>query len=113
MKITPANMKIGIQAMLDQLNDEHAIPFKLTAHDVDDFGGGQYAISFYASRLHSIILSSTRGGSVTEKIRDAVLDIFAPGRLITSSSTIQSDVVEPWHFQDSSDASGLQPHQLP
>lgn len=107
MKITPANMKIGIQAMLDQLNDEHAIPFKLTAHKVDDLGGGNYAIRFYASRLHSIILTSTQGRSVREKIRDAVLDIFAPGRVITSS-TVDPDVVEPWHLQGSSDASGPQ-----
>ena len=94
-------MKIGIQVVLDQLNDEHAIPFKLTAHKVDDLGDGNYAIRFYAPRLHSIILSSRQGSSVRDKVRDAVMEVFAPGTISVTTSTgaIQPQALDSWEVQ--------------
>ena len=75
MKTDMENIKVRVQATLDELNSEHLIPFKLTAHGISADGPGKYVVPFYDSRIHSFEFSWTRGASsLREVVRAAVLD---------------------------------------
>lgn len=60
---------------MDDLNREHLIPFKLTAHGVTADGAGHYVVPLYDSRIHSFEFSWTRGDrlSFQDVVRSAVL----------------------------------------
>lgn len=68
-------MKLSVQETLDELLNEHLIPFELTAHRVNADGLGEYEVTFYDSRIHSIKFFWKEGGSpFKEVVRAAVLD---------------------------------------
>jgi len=75
MKPDSENIRIRVQTTLDDLNREHLIPFKLTAHRVTAEGPGNYVVPFYDSRIHSFEFSWTAGDRLSFKdvVRSAVL----------------------------------------
>ena len=69
------DMKSRIQETLDELLNEHLIPFPLIAHKVDLESRDEYVVPFYDSRFHSIRFSWTDcGRSLRETVRTAVLN---------------------------------------
>ena len=75
METNIANIKMTIQATLDELLSEHLIPFRLIAHKVDEDGPGRYVVPFYDSRIHSFTFSWPDGEDpFKEVVRTAVLD---------------------------------------
>ena len=75
MTTASENIRLRVQTTLDDLNREHLIPFKLTAHGVTADGPGNYVVPFYDSRIHSFEFSWTDGDrlSFKEVVRSAVL----------------------------------------
>ena len=75
MKPDSENIRLRVQTTLDDLNREHLIPFKLTAHGVTADGPGNYVVPFYDSRIHSFEFSWTLGDRLSFKdvVRSAVL----------------------------------------
>jgi hypothetical protein len=61
------------QEALDDLFEDHLIPFKLIAHKVTDEGSHEYRIHFYDSRLHSIIVNSEKTMPINQQVSAAVL----------------------------------------
>lgn len=61
---------------MDDLDREHLIPFKLTAHGVTADGPGNYVVPFYDSRIHSFQFSWADGDELSLKdiVRSAVLE---------------------------------------
>ena len=75
VNMTTEDIKLRVQATLDELSNEHLIPFKLTAQRVNADGPGTYVVPFYDSRIHSFAFSWTGGeSSLKEVVRAAVLD---------------------------------------
>jgi hypothetical protein len=75
VNMTTEDIKLRVQATLDELISEHLIPFKLTAQRVNADGPGKYVVPFYDSRIHSFEFLWTDGGSsFKEVVRAAVLD---------------------------------------
>lgn len=66
-------MKSRVQETLDELLDEHLIPFALTAHKVDAVGFDEYFVPFYDSRLRSVYFS-WKEGDLGGVVRTAVLN---------------------------------------
>lgn len=75
MEPNSENIKLRVQTTLDDLNREHLIPFKLTAHGVTADGPGNYVVPFYDSRIHSFEFSWRDGDRLSFKdvVRSAVL----------------------------------------
>jgi hypothetical protein len=70
-------LKLTAQDVLDELMEEHELPFKLEAHQVVTEGDAQYIIRFHDSRLHSITVNwnpDAAEQSFKEIVRAAVLD---------------------------------------
>ena len=67
-------LKSEAQAALDELMQNHQLPFKLEARELRSEGPLQYTIRFYDSRLHSITVKLEPGESFKEAVRAAVLD---------------------------------------
>lgn len=67
-------MKLSVQETLDELFNEHLIPFKLTAQKVEWNGSDEFSVPFYDSRLHSVNFCWKSGGPFKQAVRDAVLD---------------------------------------
>jgi hypothetical protein len=68
------SQRVDAQHALDELFAEHLIPFKLSACLVEAIGLQEYLISFYDSRLNSIIVSWYQGLSFKDVCRTAVLE---------------------------------------
>jgi len=66
--------KVDAQHALDELFDEHLIPFKLSARVVEAIGLQEYMIRFYDSRVNSVIVSWYEGLSFKDVCRIAVLE---------------------------------------
>jgi len=77
------------QQVLDNLYNEHLIPFKLVAHNVTQEGSREFRISFYDSRLHSVVVEAGQAAPIADQVRVAVLGRLAgrrdPGELGVSS----------------------------
>ena len=75
MKTDTEGIRLKVQTTLDDLNREHLIPFKLTAHGVTADRPGNYVVPFYDSRIHSFEFSWKDGGALSFKdvVRSAVL----------------------------------------
>jgi hypothetical protein len=75
MKPDTENIRLRVQTTLDDLDREHLIPFKLTAHGVTADGPGNYVVPFYDSRIHSFEFSWRDGDRLSFKdvVRSAVL----------------------------------------
>lgn len=75
MKPDTESIRLRVQTTLDDLNREHLIPFRLTAHGVTADGPGNYVVPFYDSRIHSFEFSWKDGGTLSFKdvVRSAVL----------------------------------------
>ena len=75
MKTDTESIRLRVQTTLDDLNREHLIPFKLTAHGVTADGPGNYVVPFYDSRIHSFEFSWKDDGALSFKdvVRSAVL----------------------------------------
>ena len=75
MKPDSENIRLRVQTTLDDLNREHLIPFKLTAHGVTADRPGNYVVPFYDSRIHSFEFSWRDGDRLSFKdvVRSAVL----------------------------------------
>lgn len=71
--MTPDALKLEAQTALDELMQEHQLPFKLEAGEVVAKETGQYTIRFFDSRLHSITVAWEEGQSFKEVVRAAVL----------------------------------------
>jgi hypothetical protein len=75
VNMTTQDIKLRVQATLDELSSEQLIPFKLTAHKVNTDGLGKYVVPFYDSRIHSFRFSwADDGSSFKEVVRAAVLE---------------------------------------
>lgn len=61
------------QQVLDDLFNEKLIPFKLVAQTVAQESSGEFRISFYDSRLHSVVVEVGKGNSIKDQVRAAVL----------------------------------------
>ncbi len=72
--MTTDQLNLEAQATLDELMQEHELPFKLEARDLVSEGSSQYTIRFFDSRLHSITVIWEEGQSFKEIVRVAVLD---------------------------------------
>lgn len=70
-------LKVEAQAALDELMQEHELPFSLEAQNLADDGAGRYTLRFYDSRLHSVTVEWAEGQSFKDVIRVAVLDRVA------------------------------------
>ena len=70
----PQNHKAEAQEAIDELLNEHLLPFKLKASKVACEDPAQYTVWFFDSRLHSIVVPWNAGQSFKEKVRAAVLD---------------------------------------
>lgn len=66
-------LKVEAQTALDELMQEHQLPFKLNAGEVVVKDAGQYTIRFFDSRLHSITVTWEEGQSFKEIVRVAVM----------------------------------------
>ena len=74
MKADIENIKSRVQKTLDELINEHLIPFKLTAHAIRAETPGNYVVPFYDSRIHSFTFSwKDESKSFKEVVRTAVL----------------------------------------
>jgi hypothetical protein len=75
MKPASENIRLRVQTTLDDLNREHLIPFKLTAHGVTADRPGNYVVPFYDSRIHSFEFSWTDEDrrSFKDVVRSAIL----------------------------------------
>ena len=66
--------KLDAQRVLDELQAEGLLPFKLTAHEVDSIGAAEYIVRFYDSRLHSVDVSCRPGHHFKDAFRVAILE---------------------------------------
>ena len=80
--------RVDAQHALDELFEEHLIPFKLSAQVVEAIGLQEYIIRFYDSRLNSIIVSWYQGLSFQAVCRAAVLE-----RMKTFSGSLSATAV--------------------
>ncbi len=61
------------QQVLDNLFNEHLIPFKVVAQKIIEESPGEYRIHFYDSRLHSVVVEAGKDASIKEQVRSGVL----------------------------------------
>ena len=72
MKLDTRTIARGVQDTLDQLFKESLIPFKLTAYNVKEETPGEYLVSFFDSRLHSVRFFLRIGESLDAAVRIVV-----------------------------------------
>jgi hypothetical protein len=68
------SLRLEAQAALDELMQEHKLPFNLEARKIASKVPSQYTIHFYDARLRSITVVWEEGQSFKEIVRTAVLD---------------------------------------
>jgi hypothetical protein len=66
--------KEDAQQALDELFNEHLLPFELTAHKVESLGGEEYIVRFHDRRLPSVDVSCRPGQYFKDLVRIAVLE---------------------------------------
>ena len=66
-------LRLEAQHALEELMEEHEIPFKLHAGEVISEDSGQYTIRFHDSRIHSVTFTMEAGQSFKEAVRIATL----------------------------------------
>ena len=72
--MTTDQLNLEAQATLDELMQEHKLPFKLEAREIASKVPLQYTIHFFDSRLRSITVTWEECQSFKEIVREAVLD---------------------------------------
>jgi len=73
MNTDKEQIRLWVQEALDELLNEHLLPFKLTAYEVHG-EGRDYVVSFHDSRLHSIRFCWTDDRPFKQVVRAAVLE---------------------------------------
>jgi hypothetical protein len=66
--------KAEAQETLDELFNEDLIPFELSARKLDTIAPDEHRIRFYDSRLHSVVISCSKGLGFKKVFRAAILD---------------------------------------
>ncbi|MGI9165663.1 MAG: hypothetical protein ACR2G5_04645 [Pyrinomonadaceae bacterium] len=61
------------QQVIDDLFNEHLIPFKLVAQKVIEVSPGEMRIPFYDSRLPSVTVEVGKDTGIKDQVRSAVL----------------------------------------
>lgn len=61
------------QQVIDDLFNEHLIPFKLVAQKVIEESPGEFRIPFYDSRLPSVTVEVGKDNGIKDQVRNAVL----------------------------------------
>jgi hypothetical protein len=70
------DQKTEAQQTLNELFDEHLIPFKLTAQKVESVGVKDYIVLLNDSRLYSVDVVWPKGESFKDAFRVALLDVL-------------------------------------
>lgn len=66
--------KVEAQQALDELFNEHLLPFELSAHKLESIGSEEYIVRFRDRRLPSVDLSWHKGQCFKDVFRTAVLE---------------------------------------
>ncbi len=64
--------KVEAQQALDELFNEHLLPFELSAHELESIGSEEYIVRFHDSRLPSVDISWHKGQCFKDVFRTAV-----------------------------------------
>ena len=68
------SLNLAAQEAVDELMNEHLLPFKLNVGKLTAEGASQYTVHFYDSRLYAVTVTWNEGQSFKDLVRAAVLD---------------------------------------